>query len=206
MIKNIVFDIGNVLLSFDPLEFLRDRVSDEDLINILHDGIFGSEEWLLLDRGLVSREDALRVFQERNLVHSERIAKTFLTWHEMLYPLEGNVELLQDLKKEGYKLYYLSNFPKDAFEYVLSRYGFFSLFDGGVVSYLEGSIKPEAKIYTALIERYSLVPSESLFIDDMKRNTDKALEMGFKVKTLGKNESLRNFFDIPSSKVLDAQK
>ena len=82
--------------------------------------------------------------------------------------------------KEKYKLYILSNFHKDSFETISSRYNFFNYFDGGIVSAYHNCIKPDEKIYKLLIDKYNLNPTETLFIDDLEKNILKAQELGIK--------------------------
>ncbi|HVJ48848.1 HAD-IA family hydrolase [Desulfitobacterium sp.] len=97
----------------------------------------------------------------------------------MLTPKEDVVEVLNELKYSGYKLFYLSNFHLLAFEDVFKRYDFFSNFEGGIVSYKEKLMKPEKDIYEKLINSYEINPNESIFIDDTKENIEGALKLGF---------------------------
>lgn len=84
------------------------------------------------------------------------ILSAFDNWYELLKPIEVSINVLKQLKENGYKPYYLSNFHLKAFEYVTKKYEFFKLFDGGVVSYKEKLLKPEVEIYNTLINRYGL--------------------------------------------------
>jgi putative hydrolase of the HAD superfamily len=97
-----------------------------------------------------------------------------------MVPLDHNVNLLPDLKKRGYRLFYLSNFPIDIFHEVKSGYYFFNYFDGGIISAEVRFSKPHKRIYEILLEKYSLKPEESLFIDDLEINVRAAMMVGIK--------------------------
>jgi len=101
-----------------------------------------------------------------------------------MYPINGNITLLPELKKRGFKLYYLSNFPDDIFDEVFNGYEFFKFFDGGLISSRVKCIKPDIKIFEIIIEKYSLSKNECLFIDDIEINTKAAQFLELKVSAL----------------------
>ncbi|WP_300386805.1 HAD family phosphatase [Clostridium sp.] len=176
MYKNIIFDLGNVLLSFNPKEYLNGKLEKSRAEKVLKE-IFLSEEWIKLDEGTITEIEAIENISLRNEDYREDIKKAFENWYDILIPINETVEILKDLKENGYNLYYLSNFHDIAFKKVKEKYDFFNLFDGGVVSYEDKLLKPDERIYKAILERYSLVPKESIFIDDTKINVDAAKEV-----------------------------
>jgi putative hydrolase of the HAD superfamily len=95
-----------------------------------------------------------------------------------MFPLDQNVRILPGLKKRGFRLYYLSNFPLDIFDEIKSGYYFFKHFDGGLISAEVKFSKPDIGIYRTLLEKYSLVPEECLFIDDNEINVKAAVKLG----------------------------
>ena len=97
-----------------------------------------------------------------------------------MFPLDQNVRLLPELKKQGFRLYYLSNFPLDIFEEIKTGYYFFKYFDGGLISAEAKFSKPESRMYEILLEKYSLMPEECLFIDDIEINVKAAESIGMK--------------------------
>jgi putative hydrolase of the HAD superfamily len=97
-----------------------------------------------------------------------------------MFPLDPNVRLLSGLRKRGFRLYYLSNFPLDIFDEVRTGYYFFRHFDGGLISAEAKFSKPDIGIYKILIEKYSLIPEECLFIDDIEANVKTAEILGMK--------------------------
>ncbi|NLD63892.1 MAG: HAD-IA family hydrolase, partial [Bacteroidales bacterium] len=93
--------------------------------------------------------------------------------------IKGTVEIFRKLKSGGMPLYALSNWSHEGFPVAYNRYDFMKEFDGLVVSGYEKLLKPDHAIYRVLIERYNLIPSESVYIDDNRPNTDAAAELGF---------------------------
>jgi glucose-1-phosphatase len=179
MIKNVIFDIGNVLLDFDPKSYVSSKVFEEKSDEI-YKSIFKSQEWPMLDRGTITEAQAKINIINRKIENEKLINLVFENWYDILSPIETSVEILKDLKEKGYKVYYLSNFHLAAFEYVTKKHKFFECFDGGVVSYKEKLLKPEKEIYEKIISIYDLSPEETIFIDDMKENVEVAMKLGLK--------------------------
>jgi len=180
MIKNIIFDLGNVLIKFKPHEFLLRFTNDREYIDQFVSKITRSKTWLELDRGTFSLESARNIFLSKYPLEKKFIEQFFDQWMDMLTPIEKNIEILGELKELGYKTYILSNYIKEAFSFVSSKYNFFSLFDGQIISGVENIIKPEKAIYDLLLSRYNLLPEESLFIDDVLFFLKPAKKLGMK--------------------------
>jgi HAD superfamily hydrolase (TIGR01549 family) len=178
MIKNIVFDLGNVLISFKPADYLSKLGYTAEIKNVILDDVFRSKEWQLIDKGEISREEASRRISERSTLSRQEIEAAFDLRIKILLPIEGNTGMLPALKKGGFKLYFLSNFPDDIFDEVFDRYPFFRLFDGGFISSRVKSAKPDRRIFEILLEKYSLNPEECLFIDDDESNVRTAVSIG----------------------------
>ena len=191
MIKNIIFDLGNVLLNYAPEEYIKSKSIEEAKIPEIHEEIFLSNEWRMLDRGAISEEEAKIVLINRSRNNGHLIKHVFENWYDLFTPIQDSVDVLIELKNAGFKLYYLSNFHLLAFENVTGKYDFFKLFDGGVASYEANHVKPEEEIYVELIRRYKIDPKESVFIDDLQRNTEAAKELGFNTILLTNPKDLR---------------
>lgn len=191
MYKNVIFDIGNVLLSFNPKEYLKEKIQEEKLEN-LYKEIFQSEEWVMLDRGTIKEEEAINNIIKRNMDYSNDIKLAFKDWYDILKPIDKTIEILQELKNNGYNIFYLSNFHDLAFNHVKMKNEFFNLFDGGVVSFEEKLIKPEEDIYKLILSRYKLIAKESIFIDDTKINLEGAEKVGINTLLFSTPEKLRN--------------
>ena len=178
MVRNIVFDLGNVLISFIPSEYLKKKNYPANIRNtIIHD-IFQSEEWKKLDNGDITVGEAIESIAPRSALKREEIALVFNLRVDIMFPLDDNVRLLPALKKQGFRIYYLSNFHMDIFEIVSHDYYFFKYFDGGIVSADVKLSKPDVRIYRLIMEKYSLKPEVSLYIDDIEENVVAAEKVG----------------------------
>ena len=177
--KNIIFDIGNVLLDFHPQDFLKGLGLEKNIEERLYKLIFLSEEWKELDRGSIDYQVAEKIFKTKAPELKNEISLILEKWHEMLTPIEKNVDLLKSLKDYGYNIYYLSNFQKDVYEKMYNKYDFLRIGDGGVISYQVNTLKPDHSMYTILLSKYNLDPSETIFIDDSFDNIEEAKKIGF---------------------------
>lgn len=178
MIKNIIFDLGNVLISFRPSDFFDKKNYSANIKAKILSDIFGSNEWLMLDNGEISTSNAIDAIALKSSLNKEEIAHIFNLRTEMMFPLDQNVRLLPELKNRGFRLYFLSNFPVDIFEEVKTGYYFFKYFDGGIISSEVKFSKPGKQIYEILLKKYALIPKECLFIDDLEINVQTALNLG----------------------------
>lgn len=178
MIKNIIFDLGNVLISFRPSEYFDKKKYPENIKSVILSEIFGSREWQMLDNGDISIEDTIEALSKKSSLKKEEIVHIFNLRTDLMFPLDSNVKILPALKKRGFKLYYLSNFPVDIWDEVRSGYYFFKYFDGGLISAEARSSKPEKRIYEIMMEKFSLQPEECLFIDDLEANVRSAEAIG----------------------------
>ena len=191
MIRNIIFDLGNVIFNFKPEEFLRRFTIDYDYIEYFISNVIRSKIWLELDRGKISIKEAEIEFKKKFPKDQEFIELFFTYWMEMLTPIQENVEILYDLKSNGYRIYILSNFIIEAFEFVKQKYDFLSLFDGKIISGQVKVIKPDLEIYRKLINKYGLIPEECIFIDDVRAFLSRAKKLNIKTILFNKNTDLR---------------
>ena len=180
MYKSIVFDLGGVMVDFDPKTYLVDRLCNAEMEEKVYALTFGSEEWKLLDAGNITRFEA----NQRMLANARKQDCAFEVqgvlddWLHILRPRRRMQELVRRLKEHGYCVYYLSNIPADTLEYLMNR-DLRGLFDGGVASCEVHINKPDRGIYQALLDKYHLKASECVFIDDRRDNVQTAFEMGF---------------------------
>lgn len=191
MINNIIFDLGRVLINWEPEKYMK-KVFDENTTSFLLEKIFNTNDWNLMDKGVIDEktlwENKLNQYPEykKEIEHMKNKVLDLLT------PIEENTKLLYILKEKGYNLYILSNFSKIAFQKVYEKYDFFKLFDGMIISSHVKSIKPEDEIYKILIEKYKINPAESLYIDDKIENIKAGEIFGFKTIHLEKPEDLKD--------------
>lgn len=178
MIRNIIFDLGNVLISFIPSEYLKKKNYPQPFQNRILNDIFKSPEWKKLDNGDITVAEAIESICIKSPLKREEIALVFNFRTDIMFPLDENTRLLPELKKQGFRLYFLSNFHLDTFELVYNDYYFFRYFDGGVVSSVVKLSKPDPEIYRYLLKQYDLKAKESLYIDDIGENIIAAESVG----------------------------
>ena len=177
MIKNIIFDFGNVFIAWDPRNIFRKIYSDKDTEYIMQNVY--RENWNNnLDRGLTFAKNE-RLLSERYPQHREYIKAFHQHWYESLGDENPeSVALLADLQKAGYKTYGLSNWSAETFLPTRKAHPFFNTLDGIVLSSEVKVCKPDPEIYRILSNRYGLLPEESVFIDDRQENIDAAKDLG----------------------------
>ncbi len=180
VIKNIVFDIGNVLLTYHPHDYLMGKYIRKDT-DFLFNAIFNTKEWIELDRGSITEKEALEMFISRNPEKESLLREMMGDFYNVFTPIESSVAALFHLKEQGYRLLYLSNIHIGIYEHVMETYDFFREFEGGIISADEKVLKPGKEIFYRLIDKFNLKPGESLFIDDTEPNTDTAEKLGFAV-------------------------
>jgi len=191
---NFIFDIGNVLLDFKPQIFLKGLFNEQSVENKMLELIFKSYEWAQLDEGTITHQEALEIFCTREPDYVSEIQFTMGRLTEMLTPISETIALLPDIKEAGHKLYFLSNFHKYLMEHVLNKHEFFNLFDGGVFSCNVHICKPSPLIYHHLLDKYSLVPEECVFFDDMEENVAVARDEGINGILFTDPECVKHYF------------
>ncbi len=180
VIKNIVFDIGNVLLTFHPHDYLMAKYNREDA-DFLFDAIFNTKEWIDLDRGSITEKEALGIFISRTPGRERILREMMDDFYNVFTPIEISVAALYRLKGQGYRMLYLSNIHIGIYEHIMDKYDFFSEFEGGIISADVKALKPGKDIFHRLIDKFNLKPEESLFIDDTEPNIVTAEKLGFAV-------------------------
>ncbi|MBQ2699840.1 MAG: HAD family phosphatase [Clostridia bacterium] len=178
MIRNIVFDMGNVLRDFNPVLCVGAYVEDSQDARLLRETIFGSPEWKMLDRGSITYEEAQSRWASRLPARLHGVmAEIVAHWHEHMPEIPGMVDLTRELKGKGYRLYLLSNASVryDVFKSLLDSLQYM---EGAVVSAYYGYLKPEKELYQILFDTYGLKPEESFFVDDQPLNIQAAQALG----------------------------
>lgn len=195
MIKNIIFDLGNVLISFIPSEFFRKKNYPENIRKTILNDIFKSDEWKMLDNGDITVNEAIDALTLKSTMKREEIVFIFKMRTEIMFPLDENVRLLPALKKRGFSLYYLSNFPLDIFEEIRNDYFFFRYFDGGIISAEVKLSKPDVRIFSFILDKYSLNPEECVYIDDIEENVKSAETLKIKGLTTFGSENISGLIE-----------
>lgn len=178
MIKNLVFDFGNVLLRSDFAWFLDCITSDEQVKQLFREVVFSRTFTAQLDLGYKRSEVLFAELAAQYPILSPTLQKFENRWMDhLLGEMPGMYELLSKYKQKGYKLYGLSNWS-DMIYPVIEKYPIFKLLDGRVISCEEHTMKPDSRIYEILLERFNLKPEECLFTDDKPENIIAAQHVG----------------------------
>ncbi len=199
MIKNIVFDVGGVLVDFCYMEYMRKLGFPEEVCKEFESDIILSQLWNDMDKGDLLMDKAKIKFKAR--------------LREMYRPCDREVDLfvenikgivkeydyaeplLQRLKDSGYKVYILSNYPKDLSDLHWKDFKFLPVADGYIISAYERIVKPDEKIYRLLTERFGVNLSESVFIDDRQINIDAAEKLGMQAILFRDHDTLISEFE-----------
>ena len=195
-IKNLIFDVGNVLLEYRWNQMLLDYGLSKEEAAVAGPLFFEHDIWKELDYGNISVEEVICLY-EKALPQYAGLIRWFLTNLELMPIARKDVwEKVHALKQKGYKIYLLSNYNKDFFDTHTKGADFLNDIDGKVVSYEIHKIKPDPAIYEYLLEKYDLKPEESVFFDDRLENTEAAEKLGIKSYTITSKEYLLDVLDM----------
>lgn len=197
MIKNIVFDMGNVLLRYDPEVPLALFCRTPEEKEAVRTELFGGQEWVAGDLGTMTQEEKYESIKKRipEEMHTS-LRRCVYEWSVCMKPISGAFSFCEYAKKKGYRLFILSNASSEFYEY-FPEFAPLSYFDGIVVSSDIHIIKPEEGIYRYLLDTYGLLPGECLFIDDMEANVKAARRMGMQGEVFcGDFEPIREKYGI----------
>lgn len=178
MIRNIIFDIGNVLTDFRWKEFLEDKGFDEAMVKRIAKASVQSPVWNEIDRGVWSMEELMQAFIRQDPEIEEELRRAYGDITGMVTKRAYAIPWIQELREKGYRVYYLSNFSEKAYEDCADALDFLPYTDGGILSYREKLVKPDPEIYRRLLSRYSLEAQESVFLDDTAMNVEAAERLG----------------------------
>lgn len=178
-LNTIIFDLGGVLIDWDPRYLYRKIYKTEDEINWFLQNVCTSDWNDEQDAGR-SFEDATRLLVGKHPEHQQAIEAWYGRWTETIRgPVDGTVRLLEQIKNERkYRLYALTNWSAQTFPWALENFPFLHWFEGIVVSGVEKCRKPFPEIYHILFTRFNVDPSTTLFIDDNEKNINMGKELG----------------------------
>lgn len=179
MIRNIIFDMGNVLIRWSPRNIVaRLGLSEEDS-SLLEREVFGGFEWVSMDHGIMSQQEGWERICRRlpEHLHEAAFSCVFDWWRPPLDPIPGMAELVREVKELGCGAYLFSNATSTLHEY-FSRIPGSEYLDGFLVSADVKLLKPQHEIYEQLFETFDLKPEECFFIDDSPGNIDGAFAVG----------------------------
>ncbi|MBQ3366234.1 MAG: HAD family phosphatase [Succiniclasticum sp.] len=180
MIRNMVFDIGNVLMDFRWKEYMRSLFGeDETLIQTINQGIWHNGCWAAMDKGEMDGAATLRSAVAFAPQYEKEIKLTLDSVAHAFHKFEYSIPWIQELKRMGLNVYYLSNYSAFSVAANPDVLDFIPYMDGGVFSFEVKAVKPEPEIYRCLCEKFGLKPEECLFTDDVPANVKGAQACGF---------------------------
>ncbi len=188
MIRNVIFDIGNVLTDFRWNEFLQDKGFDEAMIQRIARASVLSPFWAEFDRGEWDTDKLLKEFAKLDPEIEDELYRAFGDIREMVTKRDYAIPWIKELKSKGYGVYYLSNYSYKAYVDCIDALDFIPFMDGGILSFQDRVIKPDAEIYRLLLSRYGLKAEECVFLDDTPANVEAAEKLGFAGIVFGTRE------------------
>lgn len=190
--KTVIFDLGGVLIDWNPDYVFRTIFEKEEEMKWFYDNIC-TPDWNEEQDAGRSLKDATEHLITQFPDHEANIRAFYDRWEEMLGgPIQGTVDVFKELKERGdLKFYALTNWSAETFPIALQRYDFLHWFDGRLVSGEEMTRKPFIDIYEKLIERFNIDPTDAVYIDDNMRNLHPARELGMHIIHFKSPEQLK---------------
>jgi putative hydrolase of the HAD superfamily len=176
--KNVIFDVGGVLLDWNPARILESIYADRTERAAMREVIFRHADWLELDRGTLSEAELLLRVAKRAGRAVPELANLFGHVRESLQPKLDTVALLVSLSARRVPLYCLTNMPPGTYAWLRQRFEFWNLFNGIAASGEIGLVKPQPEIFEYLLNRYGLAAADTVFIDDHAANIAAAKGLG----------------------------
>jgi putative hydrolase of the HAD superfamily len=176
-IKNVVFDVGNVLVRWSPMEVISSVFPEFEVCDFCEKM---RPIWLDLNRGKLSEEEAIDHYQDLFNVPRERFARLLRELLHHQQPIDGSIALLEELQAHNVNLFSITDNTKEFMEYHRKHSAFPKYFTDIIVSADLGILKPDPRIYIHLLKKHGLNASESVFIDDLEINVEGAINVGMK--------------------------
>ena len=180
MIENVVFDLGGVLMHFNPIGFSRLFTDTEEDAELICQALFKSLNWAYLDAGAISEDAALLIAKSKlpERLHPN-VEQALAEWDLKRTPIQETNDLAAKIKQAGYGVYILSN-ASVRFPRIVERIPCHDSIDGWMASAFEHIVKPDPEIYRRFCERFDLAPESCAFTDDNQDNITGALAAGMR--------------------------
>jgi putative hydrolase of the HAD superfamily len=177
---NIIFDLGGVVVTWEPEKLVQDFTDDLKVQNDLLTKLIRHPDWIELDCGTLTLSDAISRCSDRTGLDPEMIKRFMKRLPPSLIPIANTIEIMRSLESKGHSLFCLSNMHIETINYLENTYTFFSIFKGVVISCRINLIKPDPEIFKHILTIYNLEPAQTVFIDDSPANTEAAVKLGIK--------------------------
>ena len=195
MIKNIIFDLGNVIVDFDPSRIVNSVFTKKEQQNKIYKEIFCSQGWKQLDRGVLTFEEHTQNLILQFPQYAREIKWILNNWHRDLPYIPGMFSVIKAMKTADYDLYVLSNASQRYLKYALSKKEIFKFFKGVTISAQLKLMKPEREIYEQFCQIHGLKPEACLFIDDKAENVQAAVDAGWQAYQFKNPIDLINYLE-----------
>ena len=193
MIDTIIYDMGNVLIEWNPEKFLHLIETDEERISKLRTAIFTSGYWPRQDTGELDADKAYHMsLALLDDSYQESLRQIYYHWYEYADVFTKMQDYAWELKNQGYKLFVLSNTAASYYDLVKKGYlPIDEILDGKVLSYEVEMVKPDVAIYQYLLDKYGLEAQNCVFLDDIKGNIEAAQSLGMQgIQVISENQAL----------------
>lgn len=180
MIKNIIFDVGNVLVEFRPYERMKDLNFPKEVIDILMEKVVMNPVWSEFDLGVKSDEEVLELFKSKAPLYEEYLEKLFEDFTDICFSYDYSASWVKSFQDRGFNTYVLSNYPVNVWKlHEKTQFTFMPYMNGKIVSAMVKMVKPNEDIYYELLKTYNLKAEECIFMDDRIDNVNTANRLGF---------------------------
>jgi putative hydrolase of the HAD superfamily len=179
MIRNIVFDLGNVLIDYNPNRIIKAVFTDEESQSLFLEEIFQSKGWKLLDKGVMNFDEHTQNLVSRYPQYATEIDWILKNWHKDQPDVQGMYSIVETLSRFEFDLYVLSNASERFINFALANNKIFQFFKGVTISAELKLLKPQKEIYDQFCKIHNLEPKECLFIDDKAENVQAAIDAGW---------------------------
>lgn len=176
--KNIIFDVGDVLISFRYRDYMRDLGFPEETVEFLTNNMIFTDFWEAMDRGEKDVGEASELFCDRYPELSQEIRIFWENIRDIVAEFDYARPLVLSMKEKGFRVYLLSNYPEKLADMHWPQFTFLPDMDGYIISAKVKLAKPDPAIFRMLMDRYRMKPEECVFIDDNRDNIQTASELG----------------------------
>lgn len=175
--KHFIFDMGNVLVDFNPKYILSVYFKELSQINYYYHHFFKSGIWRKLDNGDIEFNDLIQKIQDSNSADKKQLVYFLRTWHHHLWERKEMTKIIKQLSEAGYSIHLCSNAPNTFYDYA-NEYSVFQYFESITISANHKVSKPNPALYKIVLKENNLVAKDCLFIDDLIQNIRAAEELG----------------------------
>ena len=178
-IRNIVFDIGNVVVPWEPHDIVREAFGSERAERPdFRSPLAGNPVWLAVNRGEHTLAEAKQLYVAEQGFEPEEIDRTYEILFERMRPMDDSVALMRELAAADYRLFAITDNVREVVAHIAANHDFWAMFEHASVSAELGVLKPDPRMYCHLLETASLEPGECVFFDDVAANVEGAQAVG----------------------------